>query len=193
MLSLSESQARSPCLSAAVIAVSVWSAMAELPTPKVPARPAPYFSWATVPVAFHGANKARLYTQQEVEQLANRYQMITLEKWYTPCGAQGPNQAGPECHVEQKMASTFKAIKAANPNVTTMLYLNSMFNFAAYSLNGLMLDREAQGFDQPAEGQARAVSLALQRRQRLLQYHHIRFECKGGPRSVAGDCRQHDP
>ena len=80
-----------------------------------------------------------------MEELAKRYQMITLEKWYTPCGAQGPHQAGPQCHVEAKMATTFKAIKAANPNVTTLLYLNSMFNFAAYRLNGLLLEREARG------------------------------------------------
>jgi len=117
----------------------------ELPTPKIPAKPTPYFSWDTVPTAFHGANKARLYTENEVQELAKRYQMITLEKWYTPCGAQGPHQAGPQCHVEAKMATTFKAIKAANPNVTTLLYLNSMFNFAAYRLNGLLLEREARG------------------------------------------------
>jgi len=44
------------------------------------------------------------------------------------------------------MAKTFKAIKAANANVTTMLYLNSMFNFGAYRLNGLLLERETAGF-----------------------------------------------
>ena len=121
-------------LSAVLSAASASLLMAELPTPKAPAKPTPYFSWDTVPVAFHGANKARLYTQEEVEQLASRYQMVTLEKWYTKCGSQGPDQAGPGCHVEAKMATTFKAIKAANPNVTTMLYLNSMFNFAFYHL-----------------------------------------------------------
>lgn len=121
------------------------SALANAPTLENPGRPTPYFSWDTVPVAFHGANKARLYSPEEAKELATRYQMIALEKWYTPCGAQGPTQAGPECDVEAKMASTFKAIKAANPNVTTLLYLNSMFNFAFYRLNGLLLAREAAG------------------------------------------------
>lgn len=108
-----------------------------------PAKPTPFFSWNTVPVAFHGANKARVYTQDEAELLASRYQMIAIEKWYTPCAASG--LSGPECNVEAKMATTFKAIKAANSSVTTMFYLNSMFNFAFYNLNGLILEREAQG------------------------------------------------
>ena len=93
--------------------------------------------------------------------------MVTLEKWYTACGSQGPNQAGPECHVEAKMAKTFNAIKAANPNVTTMLYLNSMFNFAAYSLIGLLLEREAKGLPRASghdTGQRGAATARVGRR-----------------------------
>ena len=110
----------------------------------VPAFPSPYFSWDTIPLAFHGANRARMYNDAEVAQLA-RYSMVTLEKWYTPCGAQGPDQAGPECDVEAKMFETFRAIKAANANVTTLFYLNSMFDFSFYHLHGLMLARELAG------------------------------------------------
>jgi len=111
-----------------------------------PAMPTPYFSWDTIPLAFHGANIARLYNEAEVEQLA-KYQMVTLEKWYTPCAfhVHDRNQSGPECNVEEKMYTTFNAIKAQNPKVTTLLYLNSMFNFAFYNLNGIMLERERQG------------------------------------------------
>ena len=132
--------ALSMCFISAAAAAVIVTASAS-----VPAKPTPYFSWDKIPVAYHGANKARMYTQQEVEQLAERYQMVTLEKWYTPCGSQGPQQTGPECNVEAKMATTFKAIKAANSNVTTLLYLNSMFNFNFYHLSGLMLEREAKG------------------------------------------------
>lgn len=111
----------------------------------IPAKPTPNFSWDTIPIAFHGANKVRMYNSSEVAQLA-RYSMVTLEKWYTLCGDQHPQQAGPDCNVESKMATTFDAIKAINPNVTTLLYLNSMFNFGFYHLNQVLLDREAQGF-----------------------------------------------
>eukprot|EP00440_Ansanella_granifera_P071845 gb/GFBE01077965.1/.p1 GENE.gb/GFBE01077965.1/~~gb/GFBE01077965.1/.p1 ORF type:complete len:153 (+),score=27.57 gb/GFBE01077965.1/:1-459(+) len=109
-----------------------------------PALPTPHFSWDTLPIAYHGANEQRLFTETEVEQLA-KYQMVTLEKWYTPCGSKSPAQSGPECNVESKMYETFHAIKRQSPRTTTLLYLNSMFNFAFYHLNGVMLEREAQG------------------------------------------------
>jgi len=41
---------------------------AENPNSEFPAKPTPNFSWDTVPVSFHGANKARMYTEQEAKQ-----------------------------------------------------------------------------------------------------------------------------
>lgn len=110
----------------------------------LPAKPTPHWSWDTLPIAFHGANRSGLYTPDAEAQLA-RYSMVTLEKWYTPCGAQGPTQAGPECDVEDKMFGTFRRIKALKPNITTIMYLNSNFDFAFYSLHGRMMAREAAG------------------------------------------------
>lgn len=43
------------------------------------------------------------------------------------------------------MYETFNAIHAINPNTTNLLYLNSMFDFAAYHLHGRMMQLEAQG------------------------------------------------
>ena len=78
-------------------------------------------------------------------QALSNYSMVTIEKWYTPCGAQHPAQSGPSCAVEDKMFEVFLALKAQHPEHTNILYLNTMFNFAAYRLNGIILAREAAG------------------------------------------------
>ena len=101
------------------------------PPPKLvprPRRPRPNFSWDTIPLAFRGANRSGLYNEATVRILA-KYQLVTIEKWYTACGSLHPIQAGPECDVEKAMYHTFNQIKAINPNITNILYLNSMFDF----------------------------------------------------------------
>lgn len=129
-----------------LLALAFASVSAQPPSPPVPspARPAPYFSWAEVPRAFHGANKSGLFTDDALLLLSN-YSMVTLEKWYTPCASQGPTQGNASCDVEDKMFGTFRQLKAMQPAHTIMLYLNSMFDFAFYRLNGLILAREAAG------------------------------------------------
>merc|ERR1711900_64899 len=99
------------------------------PVPSNPGRPTPFWSWATLPLAFHGANRTGMYTEVALQQLS-RYSMVTLEKWYTACAAKGPVQSGPECDVEDKMFTTFRRLKSLNPKVTTVMYLNSLFDFA---------------------------------------------------------------
>ena len=92
----------------------------------------------------HGADKRRTYNESEIARLA-KYQMFTPEKWYTPCGSQGPTQAGPECAIESKTEALFRQIRAINPNQTTILYWNSMFDFSFYTAHQHMLDLEAAG------------------------------------------------
>ena len=43
------------------------------------------------------------------------------------------------------MYETFNAIAKINPSVLNVLYLNSMFDFAAYNLHGQMEELEAKG------------------------------------------------
>jgi hypothetical protein len=117
---------------------------AQTPPVPDPSRPAPFFSWSVVPRAFHGANESGMFDAAGVAALSN-YSMVTLEKWYTPCGSQMPHQSGPDCAVEDKMYTTFRELKAINPAHTNILYLNSMFDFAFYRLNGIIQDREAAG------------------------------------------------
>ena len=114
------------------------------PVPVNPARPSPNWNWDTIPVAFHGANRSGMYNEETIDTLA-KFNMVTIEKWYTPCGSKGPQQAGPECDVEAKMFDTFAKLKQLKPNITTIMYLNSMFDFAFYHLHGDMMAREAKG------------------------------------------------
>ena len=131
------------------VAAAPARSLPELPTgPRaptvVPVHPQPYWSWDRIPTSMHGADRNRAYNQSEVERLA-KYQMYTPEKWYTPCGAQGPTQAGPECAIESKTEDLFRQIRAINPNQTTILYWNSMFDFSFYTAHQKMLDLEADG------------------------------------------------
>jgi hypothetical protein len=71
--------------------------------------------------------------------------MVTLEKWYTPCGSQGPTQAGPECDVEAAMFKTFSQLRQLSPQMTLVMYWNSMFDFSFYAQHQKMLDLEAKG------------------------------------------------
>lgn len=95
--------------------------------------PTPFFSWAKIPTSFHGARKDAVFSDAEVERLA-KYQVVAVEKWYTPCGAQGPTQAGPSCEVEVKMATLFNRTRVLSPNQTTIMYWNSMFDFSMYKV-----------------------------------------------------------
>ena len=116
------------------------------PAPPVPrpAEPAPSFSWDTVPRAFHGANRSGPFTADDLAVLSE-YHMVTIEKWYTPCASQHPAQGGPACAVEDAMFAAFLRLKALAPLHTNIMYLNSMFDFAFYRLNGIVLAREAAG------------------------------------------------
>ena len=110
----------------------------------IPKHPSPNWSWDTIPLSLHGAVKTRSFTTEEIKHLA-KYDMYTAEKWYTPCGSQGPTQSGPSCAIESKTEALYKQIKAINPKQTTILYWNSMFDFAFYTAHQHMLDLEAQG------------------------------------------------
>jgi hypothetical protein len=110
----------------------------------IPQKPTPYWTWDYIPTSFHGADKERAFNAMEVKRLA-KYQVIALEKWYTPCASAGPTQSGPSCNVEEKTSDVFALTKAITPNQTTIFYWNSMFDFAFYNAHAKMLDLEAAG------------------------------------------------
>ena len=121
--------------------VTVGARPSPVPNPR---RPKPNFNWETIPLAFHGANRSGLYNESTVKVLA-KYQLVTIEKWYTACGSLHPIQAGPECDVEKAMYHTFNQLKKINPDITLIMYLNSMFDFSMYNLHGQALALEAAG------------------------------------------------
>lgn len=47
-----------------------------------------------------------MFEEDGVAALAN-YSLVTIEKWYTPCGSQMPSQSGPDCAVEDKCVGVF--------------------------------------------------------------------------------------
>jgi hypothetical protein len=110
----------------------------------IPQLPRPFWSWETIPTAFHGANRSGAFTDEQIK-LLSRNQMVTIEKWYTKCASQGPTQGPPSCYVEEKIEHALGRIKALNPDVTGIEYLNSMFDFQFYNLHGRMLELEAEG------------------------------------------------
>jgi hypothetical protein len=131
-----------------VLVVAIWVLASFARAQQPPGRPAPFFSWDTIPRAFHGANKSGLFTNEAISQLSY-CQMVTLEKWYTPCASQGPIMSGPSCDVEQKTFGTFSAIRnaatAGGRNISINLYFNSMFNFDFYAFAGTVFAAEAAG------------------------------------------------
>ena len=91
-------------------------AAAQPPQPPTltPQLPTPFLSTAHLPIALHAANETGMYSQAAVEQMA-KYDMVTIEKWYTLCGAKHPTQGTPACNVEAKFYETFNAIHKINP------------------------------------------------------------------------------
>ena len=78
----------------------------------IPQKPVLYWSWDRIPTSFQGAQKDRAFNDAEVQRLA-KYQILTLEKWYTPCASQGPTQGGPACDVEDKTLQLYNLTKAS--------------------------------------------------------------------------------
>ena len=97
-------------------------------------------SLATVPLGYFGGNAAHR-GDANIEMLA-KMRLVMIEKWeghcWQDCLAQGvgspPCQAG--CDVESIITGTLRRVKAINPGVSGVLYLNTLLAFPFYRLNG---------------------------------------------------------
>ena len=98
----------------------------------------PPFSWETLPVFLHVGNNSGPFNDAAIEVMA-KFAMVTLDKWQGPCG-QRPD-ATPACDEEGTMLAEARRIKRANPNVSTLLYWNSILDFPQYKLHAGMLVR----------------------------------------------------
>lgn len=89
-----------------------------------PARQAlfPEFSWDTVP-RWLAVRNADAYTDEQIETIANNYQLVMLEK---------ANKAGFDT-VDEGIKDTASRLKAINPNIKTIFYWNTRIHYTGYS------------------------------------------------------------
>lgn len=101
---------------------------------------APDLSLDTVPIGYFGGNAERR-GEANIEMLA-KCRLVMLEKWeghcWQACLAQGPGSAPcqPSCDAEASIMETMRRIKAVNPKVATVMYLNTLLAFPFYALVG---------------------------------------------------------
>ena len=101
---------------------------------------APDLSLDTVPIGYFGGNAARR-GEANIEMLA-KCRLVMLEKWeghcWQDCLAQGPGSVPcqPGCDAEASIMDTMRRIKAVNPKVSTVMYLNTLLAFPFYALVG---------------------------------------------------------
>ena len=82
----------------------------------------PKSSWDTVP-RWLAVRNARRYTDEQIEAIANNYQLVMLEK---------ANQSGFDT-VDEGIKDTAARLKAINPNIKTIFYWNTVIQYTGYS------------------------------------------------------------
>jgi len=107
---------------------------------------APDLSMNTIPVAYFGGKDT--HDAKSIAMLA-KMRIVMLEKWEGPCwdaclvNASAGKRCSPSCNVERDSIATLKAVRALNPNVTTVLYLNTLLLFPFYELAQQYMDAGA--------------------------------------------------
>jgi len=83
----------------------------------------PIFSWDTMPVFFHGSQRSTgpsgAFSDNAIKQLI-RYPTVTIEKW------QGDQANGSYITQEQAWVASAKALKAAKPDISVVVWLDSI-------------------------------------------------------------------
>eukprot|EP00756_Hemistasia_phaeocysticola_P057914 Hpha_TRINITY_DN34523_c0_g1::TRINITY_DN34523_c0_g1_i1::g.96465::m.96465 len=94
----------------------------------------PRFSWDTVPVFYHSCNFTGTYTPEAI-RVISKFPMVTIEKGQ---GVQDPADTRP---AEDKIVEVLKAVKAVDPNISTIFYYNSVLDWPFYNLHTKFLQR----------------------------------------------------
>ena len=108
-------------------------------------------SLATIPTGYFGGSGATgggaagsyRRSDAEIAQLA-RQRVVVVEKWEGPCwdgclansSRKPPVACSPGCGEEAYQLDTLRRVKAVNPNVSGVFYLNTLYDFPYYSLAG---------------------------------------------------------
>ena len=121
----------------------------------------PRFSFDTMPVFFHSSNASGPINEEAIRLMA-RFPMVvralvhipratpapavsreracraqTVEKFQGPCG--NSVSASPACDQEAQIIEPLRAVKAIDPNISTVFYYNSVLDFPQYKLHARML------------------------------------------------------
>lgn len=114
----------------------------------------PYFSWDTLPVAWHSSYSHGDFGDADVAVLA-KYAMVTFEKYQdldlipaskhvsgeTCMNGTDLSQCG--CCEEDFIVRNAKAVKAKNPKTMTIAYMNSVISYPWYRANIKFLSNES--------------------------------------------------
>ena len=93
-------------------------------------------SLATIPTGYFGGSPVASRPASDIAALAQQ-RVIVIEKWEGPCWAgcianssqTPPVPCSPGCGEESYQLATLRRVKAANPSVSTVFYLNSLYDF----------------------------------------------------------------
>ena len=93
-------------------------------------------SLATIPTGYFGGSPVASRPASDIAALAQQ-RVIVIEKWEGPCWAgcianssqTPPVPCSPGCGEESYQLATGRRVKAANPSVSTVFYLNSLYDF----------------------------------------------------------------
>eukprot|EP00038_Savillea_parva_P016780 m.18063 g.18063 ORF g.18063 m.18063 type:complete len:491 (-) comp3561_c0_seq1:59-1531(-) len=122
---------------------------------------APNTSLATVPVGYFGGNAGHR-DDASIAMLA-KARIVMLEKWEGHCWQDCLNDPSstaclPQCDVESLILDTMQRIKAINPSVSCILYLNTLLDFPFYKLHGTFLDAGLDVIDSTTHEPIRIVN-----------------------------------
>ena len=111
-------------------------------------RPGPIdTSLATIPTGYFGGSggegtgASTVRSPSSIKELAQQ-RVVVVEKWEGPCwdeclansSSTPPLPCNPACGEEMYQLDTLRRIKAINPNVSGVFYLNSLYDFPYYNL-----------------------------------------------------------
>jgi hypothetical protein len=94
----------------------------------------PKYDLKSLPVFFHSSNSTGPFNDAAIAEIA-KFSIATVEKFQGTCWQTDPSAA---CDQVSVIEAQLARIKAANPNISTIVYFNSIIDFPQYKLHGLM-------------------------------------------------------
>lgn len=114
----------------------------------------PETSLDTLPVGYFGGVNCNERSQENIKMLA-KMRAIVIEKWEGPCWYEcynnltmvPPVPCQPSCGADNYQMKTIKRAKMANPKLSAVFYLNTLYDFPFLNLHKKFLDANADMVD----------------------------------------------